>query len=166
MEKDLTKISRLAHLKEEENQEFSMFLKRYGHHKVDEIMHKLNKRYLKQYDCTECANCCKKLMPTFTQEDLEKIANYLDISYEKVKKDYVERKTAEGFILKGSECPFLLNKKCQIYDYRPEVCRSYPHLHKDNINHRLFNIIDNTYLCPIVYNIFEDLKDMIWSKDK
>ncbi len=52
-----------------------------------------------------------------------------------------------------------------VTDCRPEVCRSYPHLHKDNINHRLLNFINNTFVCPIVYNIMEDLKEFLWTEE-
>ncbi len=158
METDLSKISELSSLKEKENQEFRLFLKGYDHYKVDEIVHKLNQKYLSEYDCTDCANCCKRLSPNLSREKIIEIADYLDISYEEFKEKYVEREKAEGFILKGRECPFLQDNKCSIYDHRPEACSSYPHLHKDNINHRLINIIDNSYICPIVYNILEDLK--------
>ena len=163
MEKDLDKIKELAKLKEKENEDFIIFLKGYDHYKVDEIVHKLNQKYLAQFDCTKCANCCKKLTPALSRDEIEKIADYLNTSLEKFKGDYVERKTAEGFILKNIDCPFLKNNKCSIYDCRPEVCQSYPHLHKDNINHRLLNIIDNCYICPIVYNIIEDLKRELWN---
>lgn len=165
MELDLNKIERLAEEKEEENLRFRIFLKGYDHYEVDKIVHQLNEKYLKEIDCTECANCCKELAPALSLEETKKIAKHLELSYEEFEENYIERKTAEGIILKGWECPFLNENSCSIYDYRPEVCRSYPHLHKDNINHRLLNLINNTFICPIAYNIMEDLKVALWTED-
>lgn len=167
MEKDLNKIRKMAQKKEKENEKFRIFLKSYDHHQVDKIVHKLNKKYLSKYDCTECSNCCKKLTITLTLAEIKEIAEHLNISYEKMKKKYIERETPEGFIIKGWGCPFLQkDNKCSIYSHRPEVCSSYPHLYKDNINHRLLTIFDNYSLCPIVYNIIETLKEKLWSKEK
>ncbi len=159
MEKNLEKIKELAQLKDKENQDFSFFLRECDHHTVDRHVHKLNQKYSIEYDCTSCGNCCKKLMLTLTQEEIKVIADHLDISYQQFSETYIEREAAGGFILNGPGCPFLENNKCSIYNFRPEICRSYPHLYKDNINHRLLNIIDNTSVCPIVYNIIEELKD-------
>jgi len=55
-------------------------------------------------------------------------------------------------------CPFLLDKKCSIYDSRPADCKSYPHLHKKDFLSRLFGVIDNYSNCPIVFNVYEELK--------
>jgi len=157
----LYNLEEKAQRKEKENQEFRLFLKKYNHHQVDKIVHKLYQKYLSKYDCTKCGNCCK-LPVTLNQEEVKIIAKYLDISYKKMIKKYIERNTAEGFLLKGRVCPFLNKKKCSIYNYRPEVCRSYPHLHKDNINHRLLTIFDNIYIYLIVYSIIEELKERVW----
>jgi len=166
VENNLDEIKKLAQLKDKENQDFSFFLKGNDHHTVDKHVHKLNEKYTVEYDCTSCGNCCKKLKLTLTQDEINLIAKELNISYEKFLKDYVDKEAAGGFILNGPGCPFLEDNKCSIYNYRPEVCRSYPHLYKDNINHRLDNIIDNTFLCPIVYNIVEELKDELSYKYK
>jgi Fe-S-cluster containining protein len=166
MEKNLNIIKEKAQLKEKENENFRMFLKGYDHHQVDKIVHQLNQKYLEEFDCTQCGNCCKKLTPCLGLDEIKDIAKHFNLSYENFKNKYIEKEMAEGFTFKGQECPFLKdNNKCHIYYYRPEVCRSYPHLHKDNINYRLLNIIDNTYICPIVYNVFEELKQKLWKDE-
>jgi hypothetical protein len=38
-------------------------------------------------------------------------------------------------------------------------------INKKDINNRLINIMDNSYTCPIVYEVLEDLKDMLWEKN-
>lgn len=161
MEKDPKKVKKLAGVKEDENQEFINFLRNCDHHEVDKIVHSLNKKHLSNYDCTSCANCCKQLIITITEEDIVRIAEYLDISSSEFKKTYVKRKLPQGYTLDSPGCPFLDadSDKCTIYECRPEPCSSFPHLYKDNINHRLINIMDNTYICPIIYNLIEELKE-------
>ena len=156
----LDKLAKLAQQKDKENREFINYLKKCDHYKVDKIVHQLSQKYLKQYDCTNCGNCCKKLTPSLTHTDITKIASYLKITYEKFIKNYVEKEIPGGFILKGRDCPFIENNKCSIYEYRPEICRSFPHLNKDNINNRLLTIIDNSSICPIIYEVIEDLKNI------
>lgn len=158
MKINIKKLERLAREKENENLDFIFVLKSSNHHRVDHIVHQLNEKYFQIIDCTDCANCCKKLTPALSLEETEKIAGYLKLTYAEFEEEYVERKTPQGILLKGSECPFLSENKCSVYEYRPEACRSYPHLHRDNINHRLISFVDNTFICPIAYKIMEDLK--------
>lgn len=165
MKNNLDEIIEKAQSKENENQEFRMFLKGYDHHQVDKIVHRLYQKHSSTFDCTACGKCCKKLTVIFTEEETTKIARYLNISIEEFEKKYIDRKIPLGYILKGTHCPFLkTDNKCTIYDTRPQICRSYPHLHKNNINHRLLNIIDNSYICPLVHYVLEDLKKELWHK--
>jgi uncharacterized protein len=62
---------------------------------------------------------------------------------------------------KNSPCPFLENKKCTVYNQRPTDCKSYPHLQKKNFTTRLLGVMDNYSICPIVFNVFEDLKQAL-----
>jgi len=155
---NIKKLERLAREKEKENLDFIFVLKSSDHHGVDRIVHQLNKKYCQEIDCTDCANCCKKLAPALSQEETERIASFLKLTYGEFEEKYIKRKTPQGILLKGPECPFLSENKCSVYEYRPEACRSYPHLHRDNINHRLISFVDNTFICPIAYKIMEDLK--------
>jgi Fe-S-cluster containining protein len=55
-------------------------------------------------------------------------------------------------------CPMLNGKLCSIYENRPDVCRSFPHLEQPAFTSRLMGVIDNVAICPIAFNAFEDLK--------
>ena len=69
--------------------------------------------------------------------------------------------------LKSKPCQFLKDKKCTIFDLRPEECNSYPYIHKEDFISRLHGVISNYEICPIVYNVYELLsKGWILSKDK
>ena len=64
------------------------------------------------------------------------------------------------------ECPFLKNNKCACYSVRPESCRTYPQLHKNEFTSRLFGIIKNHSICPIVFNVYEMLKEKVWLQSR
>ncbi|MFH1965187.1 MAG: hypothetical protein ABIJ42_06545, partial [Acidobacteriota bacterium] len=49
------------------------------------------------------------------------------------------------------------------YSARPEDCRSYPHLHKKKFVFRVSGVFSNCSRCPIVYNVYELLKDELYS---
>jgi len=62
-------------------------------------------------------------------------------------------------------CPMLNGKLCSIYETRPEVCRSFPHLEQPNFKYRLIGVIENVAICPIAFNAFEDLKAKLgWTR--
>ncbi|MCK9399351.1 MAG: YkgJ family cysteine cluster protein [Bacteroidales bacterium] len=61
-------------------------------------------------------------------------------------------------ILKGNPCIFLNGNKCEIYKSRPNDCKSFPHLQKRGFTTRLIGIIEYSMICPIVFNVFEELK--------
>jgi len=63
---------------------------------------------------------------------------------------------SEGVV--NPPCPMLNGKFCSIYENRPEVCRSFPHLEQPGFASRLIGVIDNVAICPIAFNAFEELK--------
>ena len=69
------------------------------------------------------------------------------------------------FNFNAQPCPFLVDDLCTNYDARPQVCRSFPHLHKKDFRSRLYGVIFNYELCPIVYNVYEQLKEELWTAD-
>ena len=52
----------------------------------------------------------------------------------------------------------LNGKLCSIYENRPDVCRSFPHLEQPEFTSQLMGVIDNVAVCPIAFNAFEELK--------
>ncbi len=164
IELDLEKIKKLGELHENENLKFRTFLKQNSDNKVDRIVHGLNREVSALIDCTTCGNCCKNLKPSITHEDLDRLANRLSITPQQIENDYTE--LDEGVLyFSHLPCSFLNDNKCTIYNDRPEDCRSFPHLHKEYFTSRLWGVIDNYSICPIVFNVFEELKIKFnWSK--
>ncbi|MFO8067839.1 MAG: YkgJ family cysteine cluster protein [Bacteroidales bacterium] len=159
LETDLEKISRISKSKKRENLSFRTFLKGKDNDKLDVIIQRLNKEIEGQIDCTKCGNCCINLRPCLTKNEIDTLARIDDISSDVFIEKYTEEDNFENIkYLKDTPCKYLSDKKCTIYDNRPEDCRSFPHTHKSSFNSRTMGIIDNYGICPIVFNLLERLK--------
>lgn len=158
IELDLKRIEALGEIREDENYEFRAFLKQKNPDRIDKIVHRLNEEVSARIDCTKCGNCCSTLQICVTQNDLERIAKRIGEKVGQIKEGYTETDEDGDLVFKHLPCSFLDGKKCNIYDDRPDDCRSFPHLHKPGFTSRLWGIISNYSVCPIVFNVFERLK--------
>lgn len=158
LETGLEKIKALGLLRKEENERFRRFLKNRNVHKTDVIVHRLNEEIAPRIDCTACGNCCRELTPYLSKDDLKHIAEATRHSIEDAIAAFTETDD-EGIALgKNMPCCFLAENKCTIYQHRPETCRSFPHLHKPDFKSRLRSVIDNYSICPIIFNVIEQMK--------
>ncbi len=159
IEIDLEKISLLSKRKENENFKFRTFLKGQDSGKVDRIVHRLNKEITDIIDCTECGNCCKELRPDVTEKEISILSAIDNIPKAKYIEEFTERDDFDKIkYLKNIPCKYLKDKKCSVYSDRPNDCRSYPHTHKAGFISRTIGMINNYGICPIVFNLFEELK--------
>ncbi len=160
---DLNKINRLSKKKEKENLKFRSYLKFAVNPKeIDRIVVKLFNEISSKIDCTQCANCCKKAGPVLTGDDIEKLSGFMKIEKYEFIKNYMKKDEDNDYLFKNLPCPLLNNNLCTCYSARPEECTSYPHLHKDDFIFRLYGVINNCSICPIVFNVFEKLKKITW----
>ena len=158
LETDLIKIKQLAAEREDENYCFRAFLKEKDGKKVDSIVHRLHEKYVSLIDCTTCGNCCHCLKPRVEEEDIEILARLENISIE----DYMASNCEEDFgdiYLKNKPCRYVDRKKCNIYENRPTQCRHFPYTDKEEFISRLWGMIGFYEICPIVFNLMEELKD-------
>ena len=168
---DLQKIARLAKARNEENLNFRTYLKNLDMdiEEIDKIVHKINNEVSSLIDCTKCSNCCREIRPVLDDEDIVKFAEGLNIEVSKFIEKYIvedEEEDEEGnrYNFNGLPCPFLKEGICVNYQNRPKDCESYPHLDKDEFVFRLWNVIDQYEICPIVFNVYEILKKELWNK--
>ena len=152
IETDLSRIQRLSLEHDDENWEFRSWLKQNAPDNIDGIVKALSQKYFTIIDCTQCANCCRSLQTEFKKSELHTIAKTLGQSIEAFEKRFM----SEGMV--NPPCPMLDGKLCSIYENRPEVCRSFPHLEQPRFTTRLMGVIDNVAICPIAFNAFEELK--------
>lgn len=163
--KDIDTIKKLSRQKDEENWGFRSFLKSSGlpGKKIDIIVQRINKKISERIDCTACANCCREVKPGLKAEDIANMAAGLQISPASFKKKYLEKSENEGeYLFNKLPCPFLKNNLCTAYNFRPNACRSYPHLHLQGFVSRTISVVNNCAICPIVFNVYEELKREVW----
>lgn len=159
IETDLSKIEKLSIQKENENFKFRAFLRGLDPSEVDRVVHRLNRKVSRAIDCTECGNCCHSLVPGVTEVEITRLAALDNITKEEFDSRHLEDdKFAGTKFLKAIPCRYLEGKICSIYDMRPNECRSYPHLHKKGFVYRTLSVISNYGICPIVFNVMENLK--------
>jgi Fe-S-cluster containining protein len=109
-------------------------------------------------DCTKCGACCKSLMINVTAEEIEAVSLHLHISATGFKEKYIEESLQGQMIMNTIPCHFLSGTMCTIYEKRFNECREFPHLHKNNFKDRLFGTFMHYTMCPIIYNVVEELK--------
>ncbi len=163
MKPDYSDLEKLAAKKEDDNWRFRSFLKFYDdktEEQIDALVFKITDEVWSGIDCTKCGRCCMKEGPLLSDKDQERLAKGLKITVEELKKQYLEydEEDEPGWRIKDSPCPFLKDKKCTVYEFRPENCREYPYLHKPDFNYRTWGMVERTFTCPIVFQVMEELK--------
>jgi Fe-S-cluster containining protein len=164
---DISKIEILAKKREEENWKFRRYLKGadFSGSRLDATVHELFRRIFGQIDCCECANCCKTCNPVLKGPDIQRLARHLNMKPDEFQQKYLLHEEEEdGFCFQETPCPFLHGNLCCVYDQRPRDCRSYPHLQKKDFVSRLMQAVSNYSVCPIVFNVYEELKVRFWRR--
>ena len=158
LETDLSKIKRLATIREDENFRFRTFLKGKESAKIDSIVHRLHKEITAQIDCTLCGNCCCQLRTEVYEKDVEALAQIEKITPQNYIDFYCEKDEFGDVFLKTMPCRYLEGKKCSIYESRPKACRGFPYTDKKGFISRLLGMLNFYEFCPIVFNLMERLK--------
>ncbi|HET6430356.1 MAG TPA: YkgJ family cysteine cluster protein [Phycisphaerae bacterium] len=139
---------------------------------LDQLVFDTTRRVWEDMDCTRCANCCRDLQPTVTEEEAGRLAGAVGMSVEDFRAAYLEELTAEDYEdedledgaekprwrVKGKPCPFLRDNRCTVYEHRPSPCRGYPYLYEPAFSFRTWGMIERTFTCPVVYRVLEELK--------
>jgi uncharacterized protein len=164
LESDPDTVKRLAEEREDENWTFRTFLKGIDLEieELDAIVHRHYEDVARQIDCCACGNCCREVTPIFSEEDVLRLATGLGMSTGEFVERFLIKDKDGDMILRNSPCPFHAGNLCTVYDHRPDDCRSFPHLHKEEFVFRLMQAVQNCSVCPIVFNVFERLKDELW----
>ena len=146
---------------DDENYEFlrSMKFRDYGFD-PDELAGDLHEQAFQIVDCTRCANCCKTMDIKLDDEDIDRIAEHLNMPTAEFIERYLEAKEEDGpYKARQKPCPFLgEDDRCTIYEVRPTVCREYPHTDKEGLVFRTIGVANNTLVCPAVFWIVEQMK--------
>jgi uncharacterized protein len=166
LETDLTIITKIAAKKGDENWRFRSFLKTYhgSENEIDGIVHDLYQKISLEIDCTQCANCCRKMQPALDQEDIRDFSQSLGLDLKVFKEQYLiqDGEVSDKFRFNRQPCPFLKGNLCLNYQHRPQDCRSFPHLHIREFTSRIWEVVENYSICPLVFNVYEYLKRELW----
>jgi len=124
----------------------------------------LEKEVWKETDCLSCANCCKTMTPTFTNQDMKRIAAYFKMTVEDFQKKWLkkERGGDRDWLNKTEPCQFLnlKNNMCTIYEVRPADCAGFPHLSK-KFNDFVHIHKQNVEYCPATYRLVEKMMNSL-----
>lgn len=118
----------------------------------------INKRVEPLIDCTQCGACCRGLMINVTQNESDLVAVHLNMSSVDFEERHIEKSQGGQMIMNSIPCHFLSDNKCTIYENRFNECREFPHLHKPHFVNRLFGTLVHYSICPIIFNVVEQLK--------
>jgi len=130
---------------------------------LDKFVHDLHDKAFAEFDCLDCANCCKTIGPRLTDKDIERLAKHLRMKTSDLIDQYIVTDEDDDKIFKDHPCPFLLaDNYCMVYESRPKACREYPHTKRKRFYQILSLSHKNCKTCPVVYQIFEELKNSNW----
>lgn len=160
----------LAEEKEGENCRFRQFLKmRSDEEETDRRVFAIARRVTERTDCTACANCCKTVRPTFSEDEIDRLARRLGVERQQFIDAYLEPTEPDDgnpWHTRSTPCPFLKDNRCSVYENRPGDCRGYPYLDQPDFTSRLWGMIERTFTCPIVYEVMEELKPQLGFRDR
>ena len=162
MEKIIQELPEKAKEKWVENKKYFTKLKKKQRKRLDLMMNDIHEEEFQRTDCLKCANCCKTTSPIFTEKDISRISKYLKMKDEKFISHYLQRDTDDFLVLKTAPCTFLdQDNSCFIYDVRPKACSEYPHTNRKKFIQITDLTLNNTEICPAVFNIVETLKSKL-----
>ena len=165
LETDLKRVEELAREREVENRRFRSFLKWIDLDlgELDAIVHRQHHDVSGRIDCPTCGNCCRYVLPALSGSDVNRLASGLEMSEPDLRRRHLRAHEETGKLtFNATPCPLLSGNLCTAYEHRPSDCRSYPHLHKTEFVFRLIQAVENCSICPIVFNVFERLKEELW----
>ncbi|HEU5052240.1 MAG TPA: YkgJ family cysteine cluster protein [Hanamia sp.] len=128
---------------------------------LDQLMEVVEKEVWQEVNCLSCANCCKKMSPTYTNEDIKRISAHLQMTPKQFKEKWLYREPKENDWMNRSQpCQFLDLKTnmCTIYEVRPADCAEFPHFHKRPATDYFYIHKQNIEYCPASMLMIEKLK--------
>ena len=157
---NINKFLELVKSKKKQHQQVFKKLKGTNTKVLDQNFHQAHQEVFTEFNCLECANCCKTTSPRLYPIDIERMAHALQMRPSELMDKYIVMDEDQDYVFHSSPCPFLeQDNTCRIYEFRPKACREYPHTDRKN----MIQILDLTYkniaVCPAVFIMIERIKD-------
>jgi Fe-S-cluster containining protein len=115
-------------------------------------------------DCLDCANCCKTMSPTYTKEDVRRIARHLEMTQAAFREKWLYKDKTGDWMNVKQPCQFLDLKTnmCNIYAVRPRDCAGFPHHVKKKMNADYMHMYkQNIEYCPATYRLVEAVMEKV-----
>lgn len=156
---DNTELKAKAQKQKAENKKFLDGLKKRTPKNLDQQFAEFHDEAFDHIDCLTCANCCKTTGPLFKQKDIERLASHLRMRPAQFVETYLHIDEDNDYVLNTLPCPFLgADHYCSVYEHRPNACREYPHTNQRKMHTLFKETLNNTAICPAVFEIVEKLK--------
>lgn len=128
--------------------------------KVDRVAKQLHEEAFSKISCLKCGHCCRTVKPAVLEEDIKRIATFLNLTKAELEEQYLEKNEFGDWQINSLPCPFFNenDNKCNIYSVRPKDCSGYPHTDKKGFVSRSHMHSENTIECPAVFHIVEEMK--------
>ena len=155
------KVKFEAKKKENENIEFRTFLKcNADENELDEQFKMLHEELFATYDCSRCRNCCKMYHGSIPTKDLQRDAEFLQLTTEQFIETYLIKNEVENtYETKHKPCDFLeKDGNCKLGECKPENCKKYPYTNQPERLQSLYSVLNAVEVCPVAFKIFERLK--------
>jgi uncharacterized protein len=130
---------------------------------MPELVQRVDATVWRDTHCTECANCCKTMTPTFNKADITRISAHLGM----LPKDFIgkwlhKEKDSGDWVNNTQPCQFLgADDRCTIYEVRPRDCAEFPHHDKKPFDAYNDTFINNLPHCPATLRLVERLKKTV-----
>lgn len=130
---------------------------------VHQLLDQVDREVWAETDCLGCANCCRKMTPTYTVKDIKRISAHFMMTPEEFKSKWlVFDKKDQDWHNKKQPCQFLNleDNKCSIYEIRPADCAGFPHLNKRKMVDYIHVHKQNIQYCPAAFKMVEKMKQL------
>lgn len=130
---------------------------------IDKLTPIVSKEVWEEVDCLSCANCCKKMTPTFTSQDVKRIAAHFNQTPAVFIAQWLEKDKNKDWVNTTQPCQFLnlTDNKCSIYEIRPVDCSGFPHLTKKKWSEYAHVHKQNIDYCPATYKMVEKMMTLV-----
>lgn len=130
---------------------------------LDLIAEEIDKEVWQEVNCLACSNCCRNMTPTFTFQDLKRIASHFRMSIPDFKKKWLYKNKKGEWMNKSQPCQFLDLKTnmCSIYAIRPADCAGFPHLTKKKTVEYIHVHKQNVQFCPATFKMVEKMIERV-----
>lgn len=126
---------------------------------LDKLTVEVDKEVWQEVDCLTCANCCKKMTPTFKPSDIVRISKHLGMTAAAFKEKWLYQDKEGDWMNTSNPCQFLDLKTnmCSIYEVRPADCAGFPHLTRKKMTDYMQWHKQNVAYCPATYKMVEKM---------